>query len=213
MMRVLIASLILLCSSLASAQVLEVNIWQPMPGMAEKTVQHAKEAEGIVNELGGNAEVGQDRNGSLHFVTSHKNWAEWAAFQKKRTGSKAWASFLTKISDKPSATLVENYLLNTPAPGKNGAVYQVYIWQPELGRGADLFQAGMKAKAIHEKEGVAVTIHTDQIQNMHYVMNYDSWEAWAKFQDSPHPEFQAFMQELSKNPSGRMIKVYTASAR
>lgn len=212
MMRVLITSL-LLCSSLVAAQVLEVNIWQPMPGLAEKTVQYGKEAEGIVNELGGNAMVAQDRNGNLHFVTSHKNWAEWAAFQNKRTGSKAWTSFLSKISDKPSATLLKNYLLNTPAPGKDGAVYQVYIWQPELGRGADLFQAGMKAKAIHEKEGVAVTIHADQMQNMHYVMSYESWEDWAKFQDSPHPEFQAFMQELSKNPSGRMIEVYTASVR
>ena len=40
-----------------------------------------------------------------------------------------------------------------------------------------------------------------------------TWEAWAKFQDSPHPEFQAFMQEVSKNPSGRLIEVYTASVR
>jgi hypothetical protein len=192
---------------------LEVNIWQPMPGMTQKTVEYAKEGAGIVEELGGSATVGQDRDGSLHFVTNHKNWVDWAAFQKKMTGSKAWASFLAKISAKPSATLINNYLLNTPVPGKDGSVYQVFIWQPELGRGADLFQAGMKAKAIHEKDGAAVTIHADQMQNMHYVMNFDSWEAWAKFQDSPHPEFQAFMQERSKDPAGRLLKVYTASQR
>ena len=120
---------------------------------------------------------------------------------------------MAKISVKPSATLIDNNLLNTPVPGKDGSVYQVFIWQPELGRGADLFQAGMKAKAIHEKDGAAVTIHADQMQNMHYVMNFDSWEAWAKFQDSPHPEFQAFMQERSKDPAGRLLKVYTASQR
>jgi len=212
-MKILLASVLLLCSSLAAAQVLEVNIWQPMPGMAGKTVQLGKEAEGIVNKLGGNAMVGQDRNGNLHFVTTHKNWAEWAAFQKTRSESKDWESFLSKISDKPSATLLKNYLLNTPAPGKDGAVYQVFVWQPELGRAADLLKSGMKAKAIHEKDGVAVTIHSDQMQNLHYVMNYESWEAWAKYQDSPHPEFQAFMQEMSKNPSGRIIDVYTASVR
>ena len=212
-MRMLIASVLLVCSSIAGAQVLEVNIWQPMPGMMQKTVEYAKEGAGIVEELGGSATVGQDRDGSLHFVTNHKNWVDWAAFQKKMTGSKAWASFLAKISAKPSATLINNYLLNTPVPGKDGSVYQVFIWQPELGRGADLFQAGMKAKAIHEKDGAAVTIHADQMQNMHYVMNFDSWEAWAKFQDSPHPEFQAFMKERSKDPTGRLLKVYTASER
>ena len=209
----LIASVLLVCSSIAGAQVLEVNIWQPMPGMAQKTVEYAMEGAGIVEELGGNATVGQDRDGSLHFVTNHKNWSAWAAFQKKMSGSKAWASFLAKINAKPSATLINNYLLNTPVPGKEGSVYQVFIWQPELGRGADLFQAGMKAKAIHEKDGAAVTIHADQMQNMHYVMNFDSWEAWAKFQDSPHPEFQAFMQERSEDPAGRLLKVYTASQR
>ena len=87
----------------------------------------------------------------------------------------------------------------------------MFIWEPELGRGADLFQAAMQAKAIHEKDGAAVTIHADQMQNMHYVMNFDSWEAWATFQDSQHPEFQAFMQERSRDPGGRLIKVYTAS--
>ena len=92
-------------------------------------------------------------------------------------------------------------------------VLDVNIWQPELGRGADLFQAGMKAKAIREKDGAAVSIHADQMQNMHYVMNFDSWEDWAKFQDSPHPEFQAFMQERSKDPTGKLIDVLTASER
>ena len=212
-MKTLIASLLLLCSSLAVAQVLEVNIWQPIPGMGEQTVKYAKEGQAIVKELGGSAMVGQDRDGSLHFVTSHKNWADWAAFQKMRSEIKAWTSFLARIGAKPSATLVNNYLLTTPSPGKDGSVYQVFIWQPELGRGADLFQAGMKAKATHEADGAAVSIHADQMQNMHYVMNFDSWEAWAKFQDSPHPEFQAFMQQQSRNPSGRMIKVYTASER
>ena len=212
-MRLLIASVLLLCSSIAGAQVLEVNIWEPMPGMAGDTIKYAKEAEGIITKMGGSAMVAQDRDGSLHFVTSHKNWAEWAAFQKKRSGSDSWSAFMAKIGANPSAKLVNNYLLNTPSPGKDGAVYQVFIWQPELGRGADLFQAGMKAKAIHEKDGAAVSIHADQMQNMHYVMNFDSWEDWAKFQDSPHPEFQAFMQERSKDPAGKLLDVYTASAR
>jgi hypothetical protein len=211
-MKKLIASALLLCASFANAQVVEVNIWKPMPGMVEKTVKYAREGAAIVDGLGADAMVAQAMDGSLHFVTSHKNWADWAAFQKKRSGSEAWSSFVASFSASPSAELTANYLLNTPSPGKDGPVYQVFIWTPELGRGADLFEAGMKAKAIHEKDGAAVTIHSDQMQNMHYVMNFENWEAWAKFQDSPHPEFQKFMQERAKDPAGRLINVYTASA-
>jgi hypothetical protein len=210
-MKKLLASVLLLCSSFAGAQVLEVNIWQPLPGMAEKMAEDAREGAAIANKHGGGATLGLDRSGSLHFVTSHKNWADWATYQKKTSNDKAWTSFVARFNANPSATLLNNYLLNTPAPGGIGSVYQVFIWKPELGRGTELFKAGMKAKAIHEKDGAAVTIHTDQMQNMHYVMNFDSWEAWGKFQDSPHPEFQAFMQEQSKNPAGRLIEVYTAS--
>ena len=212
-MKMLIASVLLLCSCAVSAQVLEVNIWQSMPGMGEKTVEYAKEGEGIIKGLGGSAMVGQERDGNVHFVTDHENWAEWAAFQKKLLNSKAWSSFVAKFSANPSATLINNYLLNTLAPGKAGPVYQVFVWRAELGRGTDLVQAGMKASGIHQKDGAAVTIHLDQMQNMHYVMNFDTWEAWAKFQDSPHPEFQAFMQERSKDPTGSLINVYTASMR
>jgi uncharacterized protein (DUF1330 family) len=212
-MRVLIASVLLLCSSMVYAQVVDVDIWEPMPGMGEKTVEYAKEAEKIVKSLGGNAMVGQERDGSVHFASEYKNWTAWAAFQKKLSSSKAWGSFVAKFSANPSATLSKNYLLNTPSPGKDGPVYQVFVWHAELGRGTDLIQSAMKAKAIHQKDGAAVTIHIDQMQDMHYVMNFDSWEAWAKFQDSPHPEFQAFMQQQSKDSTGSLIEVYTASMR
>jgi hypothetical protein len=65
---------------------------------------------------------------------------------------------------------------------------------------------------IHEKAGASVNIMVDQSQNMHYVMNFDDWEAWAKVQDTPNPEFQAFMQEQSKDPSAAVMKVYIASS-
>lgn len=46
---------------------------------------------------------------------------------------------------------------------------------------------------------------------MHYVMNFTNWEAWAKFQDADHPEFEAFMQKQQQDPTARLIKVYTTS--
>jgi len=93
----------------------------------------------------------------------------------------------------------------------DGDVYQVFIWEPMPGRSADLYRAAAQAKALHEKDGAAVTIHSDQMGHLHYSMNFKTWEDWAKFQDAEHAEFDAFMAEVQKDPSGALIEVYTAS--
>jgi hypothetical protein len=210
-MKSLLALVLALFTSVAGAQVLEVNIWKPKMGGMEATMAAANEARSIIEKEGGNASVGFDLDGTLHFVTTHDNWAGWAAQTKKLENSKAWSAFIAKWNADPAAELIENYLLNTPVPGADGDVYQVFIWEAVPGRGAEMFQAGVEAKALHEKDGAAVTIHVDQMNLMHYVMNFASWDAWAKFQDADHPEFEAWMQKQQKNPTARLVKVYTAA--
>lgn len=210
-MRVLLAIALTLFTSLAGAQVLEVNIWKPKMGGAAGTLAAAKEAQAIITKAEGNVSIAVDLDGTLHFVTYHENWAEWAAQTAKLEKNETWTSFIAKWSADPSAELIENYLLNTPVAGGEGDVYQVFIWEAELGRGPDMFQAGLQAKALHEKDGAAVSIHFDQMNRMHFVMNFASWDAWAKFQDADHPEFEAFMQKQQQDPTARLIKVYTAS--
>ena len=210
-MRVLLAIALTLFTSLAGAQVLEVNVWKPQMGGAAGTLAAAKEAQAIITKAEGNVSIAVDLDGTLHFVTYHENWAEWAAQTAKLEKNETWTSFIAKWSAEPSAELIENYLLNTPVAGGEGDVYQVFIWEAELGRGPDMFQAGVQAKALHEKDGAAVSINSDQMNRMHYVMNFASWDAWAKFQDADHPEFEAFMQKQQQDPTARLIKVYTAS--
>lgn len=212
MKKLLVAALMLFSPLLAAQEVVDVSIWQPMPGMAGKTLEAGKEAAGIINEMGGSAMVAQDLDGSLHFATSHKNWTEWAAMQKAMSENKGWGKFLTRFNEKPPATMAEHYMLNTPSPGKSLPVYQVFVWQAEMGKVAAMMKAGMEAKALHEKAGAAVTIHVDQMRNMHYVMAFENWEAWAKFQDTPNQEFEAFMEKLNKNPAAQLVDVHTASA-
>jgi hypothetical protein len=213
MNKILLAGILLLTTSLASAQVLEVNIWQPKMGGAAATMAAAEEARGIIEKMGGNVQVGLDLDGTLHFVTSHENWAGWAAQTQALEKNATWTAFITRWNADPGAKLVENYLLNTPVPGDDGDVYQVFIWEPNPGRGADLFQAGVQAKALHEKDGAAVTMHVDQMNRIHYVMNFANWDAWAKFQDAAHPEFEAFMRKQNEDPKGRLVKVYTAASQ
>lgn len=212
-MKLLIAAFLAFFTSVVSAQVLEVTIWQPHAGGSAATLAAGKEAQSIIAEAGGTAGVAMDLDGSFHFFTSHENWAAWAAQTSKLAKNEAWNAFAARWNDDPAATRKENYLLNTPSPGGNGDVYQVFIWEALPGGSAGLFKSAMEAKALHEKDGAAVTIHSDQMNRLHYAMNFDSWEAWAKFQDADHKEFDAYMQKAMENPRATLIKVYTASMR
>ena len=211
-MRTIAFGLLLLISSLATADVLEVNIYKSMPGKGQTTIQYGQEAKAIQEKLGGSVILGAALDGRMHYAMRFDNWAAWSEFGAKLHGSEEWTAFIAKISKNPSADLEENYLLNSAGPLATGGVYQVFIWEPELGRGGDLFQNAAKAEAIHEKTGADVSILSDQLNNLHYVMFFENWDAWAKFQDTPNAEFQAFMQEASQNPAAKLVKVYTATS-
>ena len=211
-MRTIAIGLLLSISAFAIADVLEVNIWKSMPGMAPQTFQYGAEARAIHEDLGASVIIGADTDGRMHYALTFENWAAWAKFNAKADASEAWGAFIAKINQNPSAELEDNYLLNVASPGAPLAgAYQVFIWEPELGRGADMFQAGMEAKAIHEKAGVSVSINFDQLNRMHYLVSFNSWDAWAKFADTPNEEFNAFMQKQSQNPTAKLVKVYTAN--
>ena len=211
-MRIIVLAVMLSFSSFALADVLEVNIWKSMPGKNQLTAQYGQKARAIMEQAGAGVTIGVDLEGRLHVATAFKNWADWAKFGSKMEKSEAWGAFMQEISANPSAELEDHYLLNTAAPGKVGKVYQVFIWEPQLGRGSDVVQSAMQARAIHEKAGVPAAIHVDQLGNLHYLVSFDSWDAWAKFSDTPNPEFQAFMQAQSKDPNAKLIKVYTANS-
>jgi len=211
-MKIFALGLLLSMSSFAVAEVLVVNIFKSMPGKNQLTLQYGQEAKAIQSKLGAKITLGVDMEGRMHVARGFKNWAAWAKSTKELRASKEWAAFLEKINKNPSAVLEDNYMMNTPVPGKVGAVYQVFIFEPVMGRGSDLFQSAMQAKAIHEKAGASVSINIDQLRKLHYVMSYDSWDDWAKMQDTPNPDFQAFMKKQGEDPKGKLVKVYTATS-
>ena len=99
-----------------------------------------------------------------------------------------------------------------PSPGEVSAVYQVFIWQPIDGRVNELVQAGLEAEKLHEKAGAKVNVLIDQLNRLHYLMTWDSWDDWGKFQDTPNPEFAAWFAEMSKDAPGELVQVYTATS-
>jgi hypothetical protein len=212
-MKLSITIALTLFTSLAGAEVLDVDIWEPRMGGMPATLAAARQAQAIIEKAGGNAGIAVDRDGNLHFANYHDNWAEWAKHNASLAKDEDWTAFVAKWNSDPSAKLVENYLLNTPVSGGvDGDVYQVFIWEAVPGRAADMMQAGVQAKALHEKDGAAVSIHVDQMNRMHYVMSFADWDTWAKFQDADHSEFEAWMRKRQQDPTARLVKVYTASS-
>ena len=58
------------------------------------------------------------------------------------------------------------------------------IWSAIPGNSNQLFENGMEAKAIHEAMGASVSIAADQDGDMHYVLSFEDWAAWGRFQDA-----------------------------
>ena len=195
----------------AGADVLEVNIWKPNQGQMPEAMALAKEARGIHEKNGGKVTVGSDLAGRLHYAMAAKNWSAWNTIYEKTLGGDQWPSFIAKAQKNPVMELEENYLLNEVVSGKLGKVIQAVVWDPLPGKLGDLIEGATEAKAIHEKGGADVAIMVDQLNRMHYVMSFDSWKAWATFNDTPQEEFQQFLARRSQNPSGKIVRNYTVS--
>ena len=212
-MRLMIAAATLLVCSLAHSAALNVTIWQPYPGKTSLMMEQAMAAKAIQEKLGATVTMGLENTGRMHYaVGGFDNWQAWAKYAAKLQASAEWAAWLERAQANPGSAQEENYLLNV-LPGSNGGgtTYQVFIWEPRDGRINELLAAAAEAKAIHEKAGARVGINVDQMQRMHYVMNFDDLDHWAKMQDTPNPEFEAFLERQRANPAADLVEVYTAN--
>ena len=194
------------------ADVLEVRLYAPIPGSSAELMQHASEARNIQTKLGGQVVVATDLRGRLHFANAHKNWVGWAAFQEKLEASEEWSTFAQKVGAAPAGTLEAHYLVNQVAPMLPSKVYQVFVWEAYPGRNAEMIAAASTAQPLHEKLGVSVGINTDQMGRLHYLMSFDSWADWARFQDAdPSDEVASFFAEFYSNPPAKLIDVYSVT--
>ncbi len=183
-----------------------------MPGQGQQTLQRGQEARAIHEKLGAKVAIAMDTDGRMHYAATYEDWADWVKVGSRLQTSEQWQTFGRRIAANPTAEVEDHYMLRVVSPGGGGSTYQVFVWDPLPGRGGDLVTNSLIAKKIHEKAGADVGILLDQLGRMHYVVSFDSMEAWAKFADTPNPAFQTFMREQNEDPTGKLIKVYTATA-
>ena len=91
-------------------------------------------------------------------------------------------------------------------------VYQVFVWEAYPGRNAEMMAAASTAQPLHEKLGASVGINTDQMGRLHYLMSFDTWADWARFQDAaPSDEVASFFAEFYSNPPAKLVDVFTVT--
>ena len=207
------AAALLLCASLTQAAALAVTIWKPFPGKSPLMIEQALAAKAIQEKLGATVTIGMENTGRMHYALGgFENWQAYAAFVAKLQASEEWAAWGQRAGANPGSEQVENYLLDVlPGASDGGNAYQVFIWQPRDGRVNDVIESATEAKAIHEKAGARVAINVDQMNRVHYVMNYDDLSHWAKNQDTPNQEFAEFWERQMQDPNADLVEVYTAS--
>ncbi len=196
----------------ASGDVLQVNIWQPMPGKAATTIQNAQTARAIHTQAGANVVVGSDQMGRVHYGIGLPSWEAWGQFRAKMAADAEWSAFVEKLGKNPSAVLEDVYMLDQPAGGAIKSVYHVSIWEPLPGQGAATLKTAMGAKPIHEKLGATIGINVDEYGRLHYVASFDSWAAWGKFQadEAASKEWNDYIAGFIAKPSATLKKVYLA---
>jgi len=206
-MKYVIAVATLLFSSSLFAQVLAVNTFQPLPGGMPQSLAYAAEAKAIHEAMGAGVSIGVTTEGNMDYAVAFENWEAYGQWLMALNSNERWLAFQAKISGSPSATQIDNRMLTSIAQGTppgSGALYQVYMWEPGSGAGAvqNLMQGGIGAKPIHENRGANVSVYRDALNKMYYVMTWPDAASWGRFQDTPIPEFQAYMQSLDTTGPG-----------
>ena len=202
--------LLFVCST-GQAQILEVVIWEALPGVPNAGPQlfaNAMKVKAIHEKHGAEVLVAQDQNGMLHYAVTLDNYAARNKFYAGLSEDEANAAFWRDANANPVASRDTTYLLDVISESEGGPIYEVFIWQPMPGGVDVMVEGGMGAKPIHEKAGANVMIAMDRLNRMHYVLQFQNWDQHAKFWDTPNPEFMEYMQERSKNPTSELVKHY-----
>lgn len=201
--------LLLSCAAGSWADVGVVRIFDPQPGRANDLYAAGAKAEAIQEKLGAIVDVWIDQTGSMHHVMSFANWEAWATFGTALEASNEWTAFIQGFAGNPPGTPDGVIFLNTPVVAVSKPVALVYSWNVMPGKTGAFIANAQEAAAIHQKLGASVGINIDDLGDVHYEMQFDSWAAWAKYTTAiqQSKEWEAFITKANQNPMAELVNV------
>jgi hypothetical protein len=204
-MKSILAAVILIFSSNAFAQVVSVNVFEPLAGKTGLEIEYFREAKDILQTAGAGVTISRDLSGTLRFASIFESWEAFGTWSDSLATNPVWAAFQRKTAQNPAAIQTENILFNiavTSGLGAPGSVTQVTVWEVTTGTMSALVEGARGAKPIHEKAGSVVAVLTTGQNTMYYLQRYENMAAWGKDRGTPNPEFNAYMQSLGAANNG-----------
>lgn len=214
MLQRLVFVFCLLSLGSAQAEVMEVNVWKTIPGKGAEAAAAFKEARAIHERHGAGVSIINDFEFNTRYVMFFDSWQAWNKSAGGFLQDKEWQALIARGQKDPVLEHQANHLINIIERSETlGSVVETYIWEPLPGGNQRLFDAGLRSKKLHEKAGVSVLVGADRLDRMIYSISFPDWNAYAKFMDTPNPEYQAFMAKEMANPSGKLVEVITGSVQ
>lgn len=205
-MRLLIALLFTFITTLSHAQLLVVNVYQPLAGKASLTASYMQEAQSILRDMGYQANYSSDLAGIYRFNTYFESWESYGEFFQGLGSSPRWAAFMAKVSTSPSAMQIDNLLLNEVKAGPGvepGMVIESTMWDVPLPERGAFMAAAMGSVPHHERQGaVGVSIWANAF-NVYYSTHHENMRSFGRFRDTPNPEFGEYFRS-QQNPNVSM---------
>ena len=221
---VLVISMVLFTSS-AFSEIVEVYRWKAYPGKAAQLLSDMQEAAQIHSDMGIAVQINQLGIGStqnVDYVMRFDDLESWGRLKDMNVVSEEWTNFYSRVAANPGGELVESINgINTDTSVmaddfENGQVFSVFVWDPAPGRSAELVQGFEAAANIHESLGARVEGYTEGFggtDNMHYVMIYDSWSDMAAAQErmATSEEWLAFQNATATatEPTATLVQTFT----
>jgi hypothetical protein len=195
--KVFIVLSMILSSTSALAERLEVFRWQALDGKAAQLASSLIAAAKLHEKSGASVgvfqmDVGGSGNTTFDYVLRWDSSEAWAKTKAYNSGEE-FSAFFAKAGEDPSGQLMmslEGLNWDTSVSAASFAddgPFRVFIWKPTQGRMADVYKTFMEAKAIHEGLGARVNIYNEGIGgtgNIHYVMSWKDWASMAKSGDA-----------------------------
>ena len=86
----------------------------------------------------------------------------------------------------------------------------VAVWDPAPGKAPQMLASAQAAAEIHRGLGATVAMHLDTLGRLHYVVAFEDWDGWARFNEAL-PKSDAWRQwqgRAAADPAAKQVENY-----
>ena len=191
--QILLMAIMLVISANAFTEIVESYTWKAFPGKGQQMLNNMQEAAKIQTALGASVSINALNVGGANevdYVIRVDDIQSWGELKDKLTTSPEWLRFFSKIGRNPTGELQSSLTGINLDPSKKASdfndnyVYGVWVWDPAVGRNAEVVQTLLAGSQIDKSLGARVEVYSEGVGgtgNYYYVLFFDSWTSMSDY--------------------------------